>query len=109
MLGRIPNALAATDLSGDGRPDFAIAGYEEVSVPLDDGHGAFAPIVAYPAGLVPTSVAIADFDGDGAPDLAVACSYSETVSVLRAEGLGTFAAAVEYALGTATAASISRR
>ena len=50
-------------------------------------------------GARPLSVAIGDLDGDGKADLAVANFGSNTVSVLRNQGDGTFAAQVGYAVG----------
>ena len=63
----------------------------------------FAAKVDYPTGLAPDSVTAADLDGDGKPDLAVAnggAPPANTVSVLLNQGNGTFAARVDYAVGT---------
>jgi len=50
-------------------------------------------------GFNPRSVTFADFDGDGKPDLAVANHYSNNVSILKNNGNGTFASAVNYGVG----------
>ena len=54
----------------------------------------------YAVGSYPSSVAAADFDGDGAVDLVTANSLSNTVSVLRNLGNGTFAAQATYPVGS---------
>ena len=51
-------------------------------------------------GALPTSVAIGDFNGDGKADLAVKNENSGNVSILLGNGDGTFAAAVNFAVGT---------
>src|SRR5262249_48927353 len=58
---------------------------------------------SYPVGSAPQSVALGDLDGDGFLDLAVANSTypNGTVSVLKNQGDGTFAAALSYAVGSA--------
>ena len=55
--------------------------------------------VNYAADSSPVSVFAADLDGDGDADLAVANNDSDNVSVLKNNGDGTFAAAVNYAAG----------
>jgi hypothetical protein len=52
--------------------------------------------VNYAAGNGPNSVFAADLDGDNDADLAVANPLSDNVSVLKNNGDGTFAAAVNY-------------
>ena len=50
-------------------------------------------------GAHPYSVCAADLDGDGDSDLAVANYSSNNVSILKNNGDGTFAAAVNYGVG----------
>src|SRR5262245_5010275 len=50
----------------------------------------FAPAVNYTVGNGPISVAEGDFNRDGKPDLAVANLDSNSVSVLRGNGDGSF-------------------
>jgi hypothetical protein len=59
----------------------------------------FSPAVTYPVGASPAAVLTGDFNGDGRPDLAVANSSSNTVSILRGNGNGTFQAAQNFATG----------
>lgn len=59
--------------------------------------GAVNPAPA--VGNTPTGVAWGDFNRDGKPDLAVANLNSNNVSVLLANGLGGFAAAVNFSVG----------
>jgi hypothetical protein len=58
----------------------------------------FKPPVDYSVGTNPEQVISADFDGDGKPDLAAVNSLSNSVSILKNNGNGTFAAAVNYAV-----------
>src|SRR5262249_38351620 len=51
-------------------------------------------------GTNPWSVAVGDLDGDQDLDLATANYVSGTVSVLKNQGDGTFAAATNYAVGS---------
>ena len=57
----------------DGVADLASANFStnDVSILLGDGHGAFHPASAFPAGNGPVSLLAADWNEDGAPDLAV--------------------------------------
>ncbi len=57
----------------------------------------------YAAGAGAYSVAVSDFDGDGKLDLVVANNGSDTVSILRGAGNGTFAAPVTYGAGSSPA------
>jgi hypothetical protein len=60
----------------------------------------FLPAVNYNTGPGPRDVAVGDFLHDGHLDLAVANSGSNTVSVLRGNGDGTFQSAVNYPAGS---------
>src|SRR5262249_60714905 len=96
ILGTFPYAAATADLNNDGKPDMAVANYDDkdVSVLFNDGHGVFGGKTDYAAGGQPAAIVAADLNGDGKPDLAVANSGDSTVSVLINQGAGTFAGKV---------------
>jgi hypothetical protein len=109
-------AIAVADLVGDGSLDLVVAnvGSSSVGVLLGDGHGNFGVAVSYASGgYNDYSVAIGDVNGDGYPDLVVAnqfeCSscYNGGVSVLLANGDGTFQTAVSYDSGGTYARSVA--
>lgn len=70
----------------------------------NDESGSWFQAAAYPVGTSPDSVTAADLDGDGDADLATANTFSDNgygdetgdISVLRNEGDGTLAEAVNY-------------
>ncbi len=99
--GNQPMSVAIGDFNGDGKPDLAVANWNDrtVSVLLGNGNGTFATRTDYATGEWPSSVAIGDFNGDGKPDLAVANQGDNTVSVLLGNGNGTFATKTDYASG----------
>jgi len=99
--GSAPEALAAGDLNGDGKPDIVSANAFEsnVSVLINKGDGTFAEQVGYPTGAVPTGVAIADLNGDGKGDIVTADAAENKVSVLINKGDGTFEGKVDYPTG----------
>ena len=88
VTGFVPIFVAVGDLSGDGRPDLAVANRlsNTVSVLLGDGQGNFGGKTEYGTGLYPSSVAIGDLNGDGRLDLAATNSGAITVSVLLNTG-----------------------
>ncbi len=94
-VGTSPVGLVATDLTGDGRPDLAVAnsGSNTVSlftrVPAGGFTSGGAPI---PVGTEPYGVETADFNRDGRVDLAVANHKSGTVSILLRQADGSFTA-----------------
>jgi predicted short-subunit dehydrogenase-like oxidoreductase (DUF2520 family) len=112
QVGSNPQAVAAADVNGDGRPDLLVAndGSNDVSVLLNTtAPGAVAPnfgsAVNFAAGSGPQSVATADVNGDGQRDLLVANSGANTVSVLlnlMAPGAAppSFAPAATFAAGS---------
>lgn len=59
------------------------------------GDGTFAPWQTIPTGWA-LAIAIGDLSGDGWPDLAIANGQSNTVSVLRNRGDGTFDPPTDY-------------
>ncbi|HSV15886.1 MAG TPA: FG-GAP-like repeat-containing protein [Tepidisphaeraceae bacterium] len=107
--GPHPNAIAAGDLNGDGKPDLVVANYTDgsVTVQLNRGDGTFAPAPTLIVGNGPESLAIADFNGDGHADIVVAnsgtvpsdknSSPGDTLSILLGNGDGTFAPKVDIA------------
>jgi hypothetical protein len=103
-----PLSIAAIDLDGDGDIDLAVANdsAKNVSVFKNKGDGSFETRVNYPVGTgadprgEPNSIVAADFNRDGHPDLATANWTSNTVSVLKNRGDGTFEGRVNYAVET---------
>jgi hypothetical protein len=89
-VGSDPDAVALSDLDGDGNLDVAVANSNSnsVSVLLGNGDGTFRVKSDYGTGWYPTSVAIGDLNWDGKPDLVVTNSGSNTVSVLLNTGEG---------------------
>ena len=91
-IGTGYNALAVTDMNGDGVPDIAnvrwctklehfteCVGDMEVSVLLGNGDGSFAKASIYGSGgFLGSALAVADVNGDGKPDLIVANSCSDS-------------------------------
>lgn len=84
-VGAAPYGVAAGDFSGDGRPDLAVAAFNDdtVSVLLGTGAGAFTPASEplLSAGDQPYALAVGDFTGDGVLDLIVAAENDGTVRV----------------------------
>ncbi len=108
--GMGPASVAVGDLSGDGRPDLAVANQFSgtVSVLLNttvlSAVAPTFPTAASPAtGIGPISVAIGDLNCDGRPDLAVANYGSDTVSLIlntTAPGAATPTFAAQQAFAT---------
>jgi hypothetical protein len=106
-VGSQPGSVAVGDFNGDGKLDLAVAnrGANTVSILLGDGTGNFKATASSPvaAGSIPWSVAVGDFYGDGNLDLAVADDGSNTVGILKGDGMGNFSpvtAASSFATAT---------
>jgi hypothetical protein len=96
-----PLAIAAADLTGDGKLDLAVAFADnggEVHVLAGNGDGSFTMTASYPAGGPPRAVTLGDLDGDGRPDLALA-DDSGNVDVRLAGAGGVLGALARYGVG----------
>jgi hypothetical protein len=66
---------------------------------LDQFSATQATSLVFPAGDGPSKVAVGDLNGDGIPDLVVSNFLANTVSVLLANGDGTFQAPRQFSIG----------
>ncbi len=122
-VGDSASSITSEDFNGDGDPDLAVTNDREIATSGDisiffgstTGTSAPAP-TDYPAGDNPTAISSDDLDGDD-PDLAVA-NLGEpptgspnigpgSVSALLDNGIGTFAAPVNYPSGDGPRAVIT--
>ena len=107
-------ALAMSDVSGDGKPDLIVTHWcpacdvnddAVVSVLLGKGDGTFEAAQNYDSGGWARSVAVGDMNRDGKPDLLVAndsatgCLSGGAVGVLLGNGDGTFQTVRTYCSG----------
>ena len=85
------NTHIAADLNGDGRPDLAGAGGNDVSVMLGNGDGTFRPKTDFPLGMQTQAVAAGDFNSDAKVDLVVTLNTPQlSLALLTGTGTGTF-------------------
>ncbi len=108
--GTGPIHVVTGDFNEDGISDLAVANLQSLNVSIllgngtgGVGDGTFATASNYTAGSLPRRIATGDFNEDGITDLAV--SHQNAVAILRGNGTGgagdgTFAAAVDYTVGT---------
>lgn len=92
--GSIPSSIVLVDVNDDDLIDLVVSNFSAntVSVLRNLGDGTFQQGVfaSYRVGVGPRSVTVADVDSDEAVDLIVANSGSNSVSILRNAGDGTF-------------------
>jgi hypothetical protein len=97
--------LVVADFNGDGIDDLALGnghqfdGSSGVGILLGQSGRFLSFPSAFPAGAGATSVQSADLIGNGLSDLITADARANTVSVLLANGDGTFQPAVHYPVG----------
>ncbi|QMS87192.1 DUF4347 domain-containing protein [Nostoc edaphicum CCNP1411] len=108
-VGLRPYSIVVGDFDKDGNTDLVTANKSSstVSVLLGNGNGTFKSASNFSTvgfnGLSPSSVAVADFNKDGKLDLVTANNLSNNISVLLGKGDGSFQAAVNFALDSASA------
>lgn len=98
--GPISYDVQTADFNHDGIMDFATADYAAgtattLSVYLSRGDGTFQPMVSYTTNTGPFSLTVADMDGDGNVDLL--SGHNATVTLLLANGDGSFKAGTTFA------------
>jgi RHS repeat-associated protein len=102
-VGTGPTSVTTGDFNRDGRLDLAVANStsNNVSILLGDGTGAFGEPTNFTAGSGPfvSFAAVGDFNRDGKLDLAVANLGSSIISILLGNGLGSFGAPNDFAVG----------
>ncbi|MDX8383903.1 MAG: VCBS repeat-containing protein, partial [Ghiorsea sp.] len=100
--GTSPLHIAKGDLNNDGYTDVVVAnnGQAAISILLANGVGLNGAItVNLPAGSeTPTATAIGDIDNDGIVDIVVADPATQSVLLLKGNGLGGVASQSVYAL-----------
>jgi hypothetical protein len=85
------NSVAVVDMNGDGKPDIAVANYNDYTISIFQNNStpgaltanSFAAPVIMPGPAYPLCVRAADLDGDGKPDLLVTSYHNQTLSVFR--------------------------
>jgi hypothetical protein len=87
FLGGVPNAFAAADFIGNGKPDLLVAETTTNRVAnleyfYNRGDGTFDREDKFLVGSNPVALAVGDFNGDGYPDVAVADLSNNYVTIL---------------------------
>jgi hypothetical protein len=112
VKSRNVNGIAFGDIDGDGDLDIVVVAWEveigiTVSILRNNGDGTFGARVDYDIWSgspvfweeVPRGVGFVDIDGDGDLDIGVTNWGSNSVSILRNNGDGTFGTKIDYGVG----------
>ncbi len=100
--GQDASFIAPGDFNGDGITDYAILGFNDVTVTLYTAAGSPGSHVTYTTG---SNIALlsADFNGDGKRDLAIVLDAGTSgqgyVAILLGHGDGTFGSPINYPAG----------
>jgi len=106
ITGKFDNALSmvAVDLTGDGKPDLALAtipgsvlGVDQLVVYPGNGDGTFGSPVQTPMGTNSAYLTYADLNNDGKLDFMVLAPDRSELNIMLGNGDGTFQAPVTYA------------
>ncbi len=81
-----PGAVAVGDFNRDGKPDLAVANFQQPSVTilLGNGNGTFTAAPTINLAQAQLTITVGDFNADGIPDLATSNSTAITVLLGRA-------------------------
>lgn len=103
--------LTTGDFNGDQKADLVVNSWKgdatgTIGLMIGKGDGTFDDAISFSTGNGGGSpgrgehqIAVGDFNGDNKPDLAVTNLADDNVSILLANGLGSFAAARRYSVG----------
>ncbi|MCY0997150.1 FG-GAP-like repeat-containing protein [Myxococcus sp. MISCRS1] len=107
--GGVQSTIACRDLNGDGFSDLVVTSpaTARLSVLINQGHGAFAPPVAYgnSASGQTAGIAFGDADGDGRLDILSNGAAGRFLFFFKGNGNGTFASGVGSVAAPTTAAN----
>jgi hypothetical protein len=97
-----PHKVLLSDVNNDTRPDLLIGSAAlTISVQLSNGDGTFQTAQTYAAGGMggQRELLVTRIDGDAFVDILSVNTYTDSVSVYRGIGNGTFQAGVTYSVG----------
>ena len=96
-----PVSVVAVDLTGDNRPDLAIASLSQsVATLVNNGSGAFTLSAQASTSQTPHGVAAGDFNGDTHQDIVVADNTTNSFEILPGNGSGGFGTTLRYLSGS---------